>query len=64
MNIDLKEMLSFYEDKSMSGIIITDKNKTLNDREARAFIKYCISKGYEELYDCPEFEEVEDELKQ
>ena len=38
MNADLRGMKLYYKGKSMEGIIVTDKGKKLNDREARAFI--------------------------
>ena len=36
MNADLNGMMEFHKKKSMDNIIVTDKGKTLNDRETRA----------------------------
>lgn len=62
MNADLRGMKLYYKGKSMGGIIVTDKGKKLNDREARAFINYCIEQGHTELKTCPEFEDIKDKL--
>lgn len=62
MNADLQGMLEFYKKKSVANLIVTDKGKTLNDSEARAFIKYCLSKGHTELNTCPEYEDVVDKF--
>lgn len=63
MNADLQGMLDFHKNRSLGNLIVTDKGKTLNDAEARAFIKYCLSQGNTELKTCPEFEDIIENLK-
>lgn len=64
MNADLLGMKLYYSERgrSMSGILKRENGKHLTDKEARAFIDYCIEQGYKDLYSCPEFDEVKDKL--
>lgn len=63
MNADLQGMLDFHKNRNLGNLIVTDKGKTLNDAEARTFIKYCLSQGHTELKTCPEFEDVVEKLE-
>lgn len=62
MNAHLQRMLDFHKDGSLGDRIVTNKGKTLNDKEARAYIKYCLSQGHTELNTCPEYEDVKENL--
>ena len=62
MNANLKGLLDFFKRKNMDNIIIS-KEHSLSDKEARAYIKYCLSQGHTELKNCPEYEDVKDKLK-
>ena len=55
-------MKEYYAHKNMSNILKSDSGRYLNDREARSYIDYCLKKGYTELYECPEFEDIKDML--
>lgn len=63
MNADLQGMLSYFKHKKMNNIITTEKGYKLSDKEAREYIKYCMSSGHTELKTCPEFEDVREKLK-
>lgn len=65
MNANLKGMLEHHTSngKTLNGLVVTDKGKKLTHEECFNFINYCISKGCVTLYDCPEYEDIENELK-
>jgi len=44
--------------KNVSGIIVSDNGYSLTDDEVRRYVRYCVKKGYENLYNCPDFETV------
>lgn len=58
MNASLEGLKRFHKRKSMNNLIVTEKGRHLNDREARQYIDYCLEKGYKDLYSCPEYEDV------
>ncbi len=62
MNADLQGLWDAYFGKNKAfrncNIIVTDKGKTLKHHEAEKYIKYCMDKGFKELKDCPEYEEI------
>lgn len=63
MNADLQGILDFYGDKPISELLLCDNGYYLTDKQARAYIKYCISQGHTELKTCPEYEDIKEKLQ-
>lgn len=62
MDLKLKDILKDYRRKSLDDFLVTDNDYFLTDKEARAYLEYCINKGYTYLYECPEYESVQSEI--
>ena len=62
MKCDLQGFLSYFHRKNSGGIIVTDKGRTLSDKEAKAYIRWGLKNGYTELTQMPEFDDVEQQL--
>lgn len=62
MNCDLQGFLDYFHRKNASGIIVTDKGKTLSDKEVKAYVRWGLKNGYTELSQMPEFEDVEQQV--
>jgi len=63
MNADLQGILNYYGKRPIKDLLVSDDGYTLSAKEARVYIKYCLSLGHTELKTCPDWDEVKDKLK-
>jgi hypothetical protein len=47
----------------MSNIIKSSNGYSLKDNEARAYVRWCLDNGYEDLSSAPNFELIKNKLK-
>ena len=52
-----------YHKKDAGGLVSTDAGRSLTDEELRAYCIWGLQNGYKTLYELPEFETIEVELK-
>ena len=62
MNMDLKGFLTHFK-RNATGIVRTNAGRYLTDTELRAYCIWGLQNGYKTLYELPEFETIEVELK-
>ena len=63
MDMDLKGFLMWHKGNA-DGYVTTDSGRDLTGRELRAYCRWGVSNGYELLSELPEFEEVEQRMKE
>jgi hypothetical protein len=65
MNADLIGLLEYmkaHKNKNLTGIIESGNGYRLSDKEARAYVCWCVKSGYKTLHDAPDFEIVKIKL--
>ena len=62
MDMDLRGFLMYHK-KNAGGLVTTDAGRSLTDEELRAYCIWGLKNGYKTLYELPEFETIEVELK-
>lgn len=62
MNADLQGLLAYFKHRNATGIMKSDKGHSLSDKEAKAYVRWGVKKGYKLLKEMPEFEDVKDQL--
>jgi hypothetical protein len=61
MGVDIQGLLNNYRRKKMTGLMTDDDGRELSDKECRAYLAECQSKGWKVLpmcssEDCPDFD--------
>ena len=65
MNADVQGLNEYFKSrkrKNFYGWLVCKSGYRLSDRECRAYIRWCAKKGYGTLEDCPDFEDVRQEV--
>ena len=58
MSMNIEGALRNYKGKKMTGLLSDDNDRDLSDKEVRAYLKECLSKGWKKIPcgDCEGFD--------